>query len=361
LTKRALSRLDPSSVLPALPQGAEILIIRLRSLGDVVLLTPPLAALHAWRPDLQLCVLVSPAVAPVLEGNPAVSEILTTRSFLSTARELRRRRFPVTYNQHGGPTSAFLTLAVGSPVRVCWARLQFQSFYNVRVPDPAELFGRKEIHTVEDRIAHFYFTGLPRGAIPRTQVFPQPDAVAAVQKLLFEQGVSPGQPYAVLRPGAAALTKQWPLDRFFELARWLCDSAGLASVLDFGPDEAASAAAARGYAGSGVVVLASLRVRELIALISGASLFVGNDTGPTHIAAAVGCPTVAIFSATDPAIWGPWQVAHRVVEADALCDTCPPGRCYASERGRCILSVGTSRVQQACAALLGSAPKASQG
>jgi len=303
-------------------------------------------------------VLIAPAIAPVLEGNPAVSEILTTRRFLSTARELRRRRFPVTYNQHGGPTSALLTLAVGSPVRVCWARLQFQSFYNVRVPDPAEIFGRQEIHTVEDRIAHFYFTGLPRGPIPRAQVFPQPDAIAAVRKLLAEQGISAGQPYVVLRPGAATLTKQWPLDRFLELAHWLRDTYGLASVLDFGPDEAASAAAARGHAGFGVVVLASLGVRELIALISGARLFVGNDTGPTHIAAAVGCPAVAIFSATDPTIWGPWQVAHRVVEADARCDTCPPGRCYASERDRCILSVGTSRVQQACAALLESPPAA---
>jgi len=347
-----LSRPDPSSILPGLPRGAEILLIRLRSLGDVVMLTPSVAALHAWRPDLRLCVLVAPAFAPVLEGNPAVSEVLPMRGFLSTARELRRRRFPVTYNQHGGPTSAFLTLAAGSPVRVCWARLQFQSFYNVCVPDPAALFGRTHIHTVEDRIAHFYFTGLPRGPIPPAQIFPRLDALAAVQKILTDSGIAPGRPYVVLRPGAADRTKQWPLERFLELAKWLREVCGLAAVMDFGPDENALAASARQKVDSGVVHLDSLGVRELIALIAGARLFVGNDTGPTHIAAGVRCPTVAVFAATDPAIWGPWQVAHRVVESDALCDTCPPGRCYASERRRCILSVDTSRVQQACAALL---------
>lgn len=316
------------------------------------MLTPSFAALHAWRSDLRLCVLVTPAFASVLEGNPAVCEILLMRDFVSTARMLRARRFPVTYNQHGGPTSAFLTLAAGSPVRVCWARLQFSSFYNVRVPDPAKLFGRREIHTVEDRIAHFYFTGLPRGTIPRADVFAQPDAVASIRNRLAERGIVPGQPYAVLRPGAAHFTKQWPVERFVEVARWLRKDSSLAAVFDTGPGEQHVAAAVRQLAGNEVILLDSLDVRELIALIAGARLFVGNDTGPTHIAAAAGCPTVAIFAATDPAIWGPWQVPHLVVQADALCDTCPPGRCYASGPSRCILTVDTRRVQEACAALL---------
>jgi ADP-heptose:LPS heptosyltransferase len=366
-----LSRPDPSSVLFALPPGAEILIIRIRSLGDVIMLTPALAALHAWRPDLRISVLVAPAFASVLEGHPAVAEVIPMRGFLSTARALRRRRFAVTYNQHGGPTSAFLTFAAGSPVRVCWARLRFQFFYNVRVPDPAAFFGRAAIHTVEDRIAHFYFTGLPRVPIPPARVFPQPDAVAAVRKALSEHGISPGQPYAVLRPGAASPDKQWPIERFVELARWLHQSRGLPSVIDLGPGEdklgfvlmaqavppcIAVASTAPADAGIEIPTLKHLGVRELIALIAGARLFVGNDTGPTHIAAAVGCPTVAVFAATDPLIWGPWRVAHRVVEAEALCDTCPPGRCYASGRRRCILSVSTSRVQRACSELLDSAP-----
>src|ERR1700683_723687 len=74
-TKRALNLSDTASLLPGLPRGAEILIIRLRSVGDVVLLTPAISALHSWRPDLRISVLVEAAWGAVLEGNPAVSEV----------------------------------------------------------------------------------------------------------------------------------------------------------------------------------------------------------------------------------------------------------------------------------------------
>src|SRR5271170_2776184 len=106
--KRALNPSEPATLLPGLPQGSEILIIRLRSLGDVVLLTPALSALHSWRPDLRISVLVETAWAPVLEGNPAVHELLIAGSFFPTAARLYRRKFPIVYNQHGGPSSAFL-------------------------------------------------------------------------------------------------------------------------------------------------------------------------------------------------------------------------------------------------------------
>ena len=109
---------EPAALLPSLPPGAEILIIRLRSLGDVVLLTPALAALHAWRPDLRISVLVERAWRAVLEGNPAISEILIARGFVATALDLRRQKFPIVFNQHGGPTSAFLTAASGAAATI---------------------------------------------------------------------------------------------------------------------------------------------------------------------------------------------------------------------------------------------------
>ncbi|MBI3484756.1 MAG: hypothetical protein HY012_06345, partial [Acidobacteria bacterium] len=140
--------ISASRILIDLPQGAEILVIRLRSLGDVVMLTPALAALHAWRPDLRLSVLVEPPFAPVLEGNPAVAELLLHRDFFSTASSLRRRHFPVTFNQHGGPTSAFLTAAAGSPSRICWSHCRFGFLYNQRIPDVGALDSRQHFHTV---------------------------------------------------------------------------------------------------------------------------------------------------------------------------------------------------------------------
>jgi ADP-heptose:LPS heptosyltransferase len=347
-----LKRNDPSTILPRLPKGAELLILRLRSLGDVVMLTPALAALHAWRPDLRLCVLVEPARAAILEGNPAVTEIFLLRGFLSAARELRRRRFSIVFNQHGGPTSALLTAAAGAPVRVCWAHRQFSFVYNVLVPDAAAAGVGRKLHTVEHRLTQFYWTGMPRGPIPPAKVYPQFDAMAAVRQKLAERGVAPGQPYAVLHPGAAFFTKRWSLEGFAETARWLRAEHGLATVFVLGPGDQEIASSLRQRLDSQSVLLDSLPLRELIGLLAPARLFVGNDSGPAHLAAAPGNPVVVIFGSSDSATWRPWQVAHRVVQNDFPCNPCRGDRCYAFDQPRCILSVTPNQVREACEALL---------
>ncbi|HXW18308.1 MAG TPA: glycosyltransferase family 9 protein [Candidatus Acidoferrales bacterium] len=350
--KRALNPSEPGSLLPGLPPDAEILVIRLRSLGDVVLLTPALAALHTWRRDLRISVLVEQAWVPVLEGNPAVAEILIAGSFVPTAARLYRKHFPVVFNQHGGPSSALLTAASAADIRVCWRGRQFDFLYNVLAPDAAEYYGTLQVHTVEQRMAQFYWTGLPRAPIPRAQLFAQPDAIASVAKKLQERGVSSGQMYAVLQPGARFYTKQWPIERFVSISRWLRETYGVEPIVSLGPDELEIANEARGQFGESALVLASLDLRELIALIAGARLFVGNDAGPAHLAAAAGTPSVVIFGSSSSVHWRPWQAPHRVVQNDFQCNPCKGDRCYAYDEPRCILSVTYEQVRDACDAIL---------
>jgi ADP-heptose:LPS heptosyltransferase len=312
----------------------------------MVLLTPALTALHDWRPDLRLTVLVEPAYAVVLEGNPAVAEVLLMRGSVDSALQLRRARFPVVFNQHAGPTSALLTAASGAPGRVCWAQRQFSFLYNVHVPAAATFYGCQAVHSVEHRLTQFYWTGLPRGPIPPASVYPQPDAIASVKHKLAERGVAAGQAYAVLRPGAAASSKLrdsrcWPVEKFAAIARWLADTRGFVPVVDLGPGDREIVPLVERHLAPHCTVLNSLDLRELIALIAGARLFVGNDTGPTHIAAAAGRPVVAIFGSSDPVQWRPWGVEHRVVKS-----------------GAGIEAVSTEQVQQACDALLTREPAA---
>ncbi|HEV8385441.1 MAG TPA: glycosyltransferase family 9 protein [Candidatus Acidoferrales bacterium] len=339
-------------ILADLPRGAEILIIRLRSLGDVVMLTPALAALHAWRPDLRLSVLVEPSFAAVLEGNPAVAEVLMHREFFTTATLIRRRHFPVTFNQHGGPTSAFLTFVAGSPVRVCWAHCQFGFLYNLRIPDAGSLDARKRFHTVKHRLTQFYGAGLPVTDVPPAQVFPQPDAIASIEQLLSANGIAAGAQFAVLHPGAAYFTKRWALEHFAVAAQWLRAQHGLATVVVLGPGDRELAANARNMFPPPTLVFDSLSLRELIALISRARLFLGNDSGPAHLASATGRPAVVIFGSSDSVTWRPWMVPHRVVQNDFPCNPCPGDRCYAFDVPRCILFVTFEQVRDACDALL---------
>ncbi|MGC1105686.1 MAG: glycosyltransferase family 9 protein [Candidatus Acidiferrales bacterium] len=342
-----MKRRESPSLLKDLPQGAEVLIIRLRSLGDVVLLTPALSAVHAWRPDLRLCVLVEAFCAPVLEGNPAVAEILTMESFSPTAAKLRRRHFPVVYNQHAGPTSALLAASIGARKRVCWTRRQFSFVYNVLVTDPGD-----KIHTVEHRMEQFYATGLPRGPIPAARIYPQEDARAAVSARLVKAGIVPGAAYAVIHPGGKYFTKRWAIENFVALARWLKEQRGLEPVFSAGGNETEIVNELRRQCGREFALVDSLDMRQLIALVAGARVFIGNDSGPTHIATAAGRPVVAIFGSSSSVHWRPWQTANRVVQNDFPCNPCAGDRCYAFAEPRCILSVTLPQVQEACAALL---------
>jgi ADP-heptose:LPS heptosyltransferase len=342
----------PSSLLPGLPPGAKVLVIRLRSIGDVVLTLPALSALHAWRPDLRLSLLLESSCVTLVEGNPSVSEVLVRRGFLPTVRELRRRRFSMVFNMHGGPASAVLTGFSGAPVRVCWADRQFSFFYNVQVPLPAATGGRFRMHTAEHRLQQLFWAGLPAGPAPPAVLYPQPDALTAMQLRLAEKGISRGERYAVLRPGGAVPNKRWPVESFAQLARWLREEHGLVPIVNLGPGDEGIAAAVEQHLAPVSVVVAALNLRQLIALMAGADLLVGNDTGPTHIAAALGKPCVVIFGASDSAVWRPWQTRHRVVENPFPCERCPAGRCATFRESRCILTVTVDQVRQACQELL---------
>src|SRR5262249_45638919 len=213
------------------------LFLRLRSLGDVVLLTPALAALRRSRPDLRVTVAVEPRFAAVLEENPAIDDLLLTRSFLETVAEIRRRRFSLVYNQHGGPRSVFYTALSGAPWKVGWESAQYSFLYNVRVPGVETFYGKRPVHTVEHRVTPLYWTGLERGPIPSTKVFPQADAAVSASRKLAQAGLPGSRPYAVLHPGGTSSTKRWPIENFAEIAGWLQKAHRVIPVVRFGPGE----------------------------------------------------------------------------------------------------------------------------
>src|SRR5438309_666702 len=303
-----------SSLLPALPPNANVLVIRLRSIGDVGLTLPALQALHEWRPDLRIHMLVEPLCVPLVEGHPAIAEVIVLRGFWDTVRQLRRRHFAIAFNMHGGPTSAFLTRLSGAAVRVCWAQRQFSSFYNAQVPIDFPVAGRADMHTAEHRLQQFLWTGLPEKPLPAAKVYVDPKAANLVRQRLAEQGVKPGEPYAVFRPGASQANKRWPVERFAAIARWLREAYGIASVVNLGPGDEQIEAEVRKHFASVGAIMDSLDLRGLIALLAGSCFFLGNDTGPTHIAAALDKKCVVIFGASDSKVWSPWKTEYRIVE-----------------------------------------------
>lgn len=326
------------SVLDELPQNASVVVIRLRSLGDTVLTTPALRLLRAVRPDLRLSVVLDESFAPLLEGSPLIDEVILARrgNHTKTIREIRRRRPALCLNLHGGPSSAWMTAFSGAAHRVGFAHFRLAAVYNNRIPsaqDVLRLAGDATIHTAQHLASAVFYLGVPQTEIPSAQLFAEP--------------LQRAQPYAVLHVAAAYATKQWSAESFRTAARHIQQQHGLEPILIAGPGQDDLLSQFPEF-----TTLPGLRIPEVMSLMAGASLFLGNDSGPAHIAAAFAKPCVVIFGSSNSAVWGPWKTLSRIIETQWDCKPCPGDRCYAFDEPRCILSVDDASAAQAVDALL---------
>ena len=279
------------SILECLPRGSRVAIIRLRSLGDCVLTTPALDILKRARPDLRVAVAVEDRFRAIFEGNPDVDEILAAE--LGAVREWRPG---LCLNLHGGMRSARMTALSGAKFRVGFGHFRHPWVYNARIPTAQEILGvERTVHTAEHLASAMFWLGAARVEIPGA-------------KLVVEGPVQrPARQFAVIHAVAATPEKTWRADGFLAVAAYLKRS-GLEPVFI-------------GAASDNLEAFREYRrvhgapLQEIKKLLSGASLFVGNDSGPAHMAAAFGVPVVEIFGTSDAAVWGPWRTAAEVVTA----------------------------------------------
>ena len=341
--------------LARLPIGSRVLVIRLRSMGDTVLLTPALRLLHDWRPDLKVSVLVEPPWDELLEGNPAI-HVLAMSGKLATAWRVRRAGYAAVINLHGGPTSSWLTRLSGARLRAGFAHFRSGWPYTVRVPTAQEIFCRTgPVHTAEHIASCFFWLGVPFSEIPPAEVFPSEPARERAVARLRSFGIQAGEGYAVIHPTALYATKQWKAAGFAEASEYLEEAYGLRSVYICGETEVRSLNAIERHAPRPLLRAVGWPIRDLVALVAGARVFVGNDSGPAHIAAAARIPVVVIFGSSHSTLWKPWKAPDSAVVQNYFdCNPCPGDRCYAFAEPRCILSITTEQVKVCLDALLRS-------
>ena len=304
---------------PDLDRVRKVLLIRLRSIGDTVLMTPCITALKRWRPEVEVDVLLEPFCTPVLEAHPDVARIVevdrTFRNRARTGAALRRRGYDMAVNLNGGSTAAMLAVASGAPSRVGFAGYRQAWLANCRVTSSHHVWKRTDVHTVEHQLALLAGVGVPVGEAGPTSLATTEAARRAVARRLDEAGLAPGA-YAVFHPEASLETKRWPAERFAHLAEEIAGEYGLRAVT-VGRD-AATVASAAGDAGLAMV---DLSLAETMALVEGSALFVGNDSGPAHVAAAFARPVVVIFGASNAELWRPWSAAPwRIAKGETALD-----------------------------------------
>jgi len=345
---------EPQPLGPALwdwSRVSRVLVARLRSIGDTVLTTPSLFALRRFLPHAQIHILLEDWVAPVLDGSDLIDRVVTvprdgTSARARVARELRAEQYDVVYNLHGGTTATLFTRATGAEYRVGFEHYRYARLHNHVAPSAREIWQRPTLHSVEQQLALIGWTGVPVSDRPATRLTVSEEAVATVSEKLRLAGfeVEKSERFAVIHPTAAFDTKQWATDKFARVAEEL-PARGLTPVAIVSSKEEPILESLIEQTSVRLIGLSNLSLPEVAALASRSRLFIGNDSGIAHIAAAVAAPCVVIFGSSNRAHWRPWTThPSEVVFEDMPCQPCPGYFCAEFEKPECIRRLPVERV-----------------
>jgi lipopolysaccharide heptosyltransferase II len=346
----------------------KVLLIRLRLIGDVVFTTPMPRALKRAFPEAHVTYIVEPAAAAVVAGNLYLDDVIVAPrprglarivSDLTLARRLRRARYDVVIDLHGGPRSAWLAFATGARQRIGYANTGRSWMYTRTVHRPRALRPRHSVVNQWDLLEAI--EGWPGGApepgrdpveMPRDEA-----ADTAIERRLQAAGITAEHELIVAHVSAGNPFRRWPEPAFTRLVSELAAASPLRRiVLSSGPSDREAAARIRsaarqalGASADRIVDFGEFDLAELRALVERSRVFIGGDTGPLHIAATTATPIVGIYGPTESVRSAPWRdprIPTEAVEIAGLpcrpCDqrVCEPGdyRCLTTLKPDDVLS-----------------------
>lgn len=352
-----------------------ILFIRLRLIGDVVFTTPIVKAVRRAYPEAHLAYLVEPPAAPVIDGNPHIDETIVApkrrgwlrlADDLALARRLRRARYDVVFDLHGGPRSAWLTWMSGAPERIGYEIRGRGWMYTRRAPRARTLEPRHSVENQWDILRAWQgWTDPPDRARDSVEMAVDPAAAGRMVDRLRLAGIGDADEMIVLHVSAGNPFRRWPERSFAETAAALASDSGRRKIVfSSGPSDREAAArigstarALLGSSGNRIVQMGDMDLAELRALIDRSRLFIGGDTGPLHVAATSRTPIVAIYGPTLPARSHPWRdpalVAVAVEQHGLPCRPCDQRVCAPGDF-RCLGQLTAADVIAAARRALGA-------
>ncbi len=320
----------------------KVLIVKVSALGDVVHALPVLAWLKSADESMQIDWLVEESFAPFLEEHPLIRKVhqLSTKAWRrggvrasvkgawQMIRCLRQEKYDVVLDLQGNAKSGLFTLMSGAPLRCGFDRDAARENLNLLATNRKVAPGELDFH-ITDRSLSIARAAFPKGSELRVAGPLPVDATAlqTIQQQLGKAGLV-DKPIIVLHYGTTWVTKLWPIASWQTLALRLVEEKGLRPVLTWGNEKEYAAVQAIQDACTGrCFIWPRGSLKELSALLSEADLVVGGDTGPVHIAAAVGTATVSIFRVTDPDRNAPRGKIHAHAVANFDCAPCLRKEC----------------------------------
>ncbi|MFA6028985.1 MAG: lipopolysaccharide heptosyltransferase II [Elusimicrobiota bacterium] len=368
IRSRELSLGDYGSAGAQAPsEGKRVLLAQTSFLGDALLTVPLARRIKETLPGCRLTVLTRPQTAALFRRSPFVDEVLEDdkrgreRGLAGLWRLSRRLRggYDVALSAHRSLRTAVLLWLARVPLRIGFSSSAGAFFYHRTVYFP---WGMPDL---ERNLALLLplkpdLRGAEEDSLYLSAARAADGAGEAVSRRLAEAGVAPGERLAGLHPGSAWPTKRWPARRFARLAERLRRELGLRVVLVGGPEDTALSRSVAAEAGEGLLDWTGrTTLPELIELAGRFSLFVTNDSGPMHVAAARGVPTLAIFGPTTRELgFFPYGRGHRVVEKDLACRPCGLHGSRSCPQGHflCMRLITTDEVFDAARAMLAGSP-----
>ncbi len=330
----------------------------MKHLGDVLVATPVLTALKEAYPKSRLSVLIDKGAEEMVTLNPAVDEIIVldrAKDASSLSRllrqatfvlRLRQKNFDLVIELSAGDRGAFLGFMTGAKERVGFepAKKAFLGRHHLF----SRLVNTNAVtqHMVDSNLAVVRSLGIDPADKSLCMVWSNSDSMAC-RKLLSDRGLDEGTPYVVLHPTSRWLFKAWNSRGYSQLCDYIAHKHELPVVITCGPDKKERGVVNEilSLAGSRPIDLAGMvTLKQLAFCISESVLFVGVDSTPMHIAAAVDTPTIALFGPSGDHMWGPWGNGHTVIKKGWDCQPCGKDGCDGSKVSQCLEAIKAEEV-----------------
>ena len=327
-----------------------LLLIKLRYLGDVVLCTPMLPLLRKRFPDTKITFLVNPGTGEVLEGNPYLDAVweMPRQSWwekLNFIQRVRGAHFDAVIDLTDGDRSAFLSWVSGASMRIGYNRdRRWRGKFYSQVLSSA--YG--SMHMVDYHQQAITALGI-------SESIGSPEIYIPVKRTQQDEPLNDlpvnGQPLVLLHPTARYSIKAWPLERFAAVADWFSEQGFSVALIGSQQEIQIGQQIVNLSKKKPMNLMGQTRLSQLSALMKRSHLLVGNDGGPMHIAAAVGCPVLGLFGPTNPAVWGPRGSHVKVIYKGLNCEECFYPGCSRGEES-CMRQISVEEVCQVAKSML---------